>query len=65
VVNKQTGQWGTEYDAGKDLGRVEMAVAKADPPLEVMAITLKGEGNSGTLTIAWDKLSASVPLAAK
>jgi Protein of unknown function (DUF2911) len=66
IVNKQTGQWGTDYDATQDLGRVELDVSKADPPLEVMAITLKATGdNQGTLVIAWDKLSAAAPFTAQ
>ena len=66
VVNKQTGQWGTDYDATQDLGRVEMDVGKADAPVETMAITLKATGdNKGTLTIAWDKLTVSAPFTAQ
>src|SRR5205085_4798989 len=30
IVNKQTGQWGTEYDGSKDLGRVKMDVTHSD-----------------------------------
>ena len=33
VVSKQTGQWGTEYDASKDLGRVKMNMQKPPSPL--------------------------------
>jgi len=66
VVNKQTGQWGTVHDAAQDLGKVELEVGKPDAPAEVFTITLKGAGdNKGTLTIAWDKLSASVPFTAQ
>jgi hypothetical protein len=66
IVNKQTGQWGTEYDATQDLGRVELDTGKADAPVETMAITLKAAGDAkGTLTIAWDKLTASAPFTAQ
>jgi hypothetical protein len=66
VVNKQTGQWGTDYDAAQDLGRVELETGKSDAPVETMAITLKATGdNKATLTIAWDKLTASVPFTAQ
>ena len=66
IINKQTGQWGTEYDATQDLGRVELDAGKAEAPVETMTITLKAAGDAkGTLTIAWDKLSASAPFTAQ
>ncbi len=34
VISKQTGQWGTEYDASKDLGRVKMEMKKPPAPLK-------------------------------
>jgi len=64
IVNKQTGQWGTEYDDSKDLGRVQMDVSKPEKPVEKMEIKLAPAGDDkGTLTIAWENLSASVPVA--
>src|SRR5271165_5612379 len=33
IINKQTGQWGTEYDAGKDLGRVKMTMSVPPSPI--------------------------------
>jgi hypothetical protein len=39
---------------------------KVSAPVEVMAVTLKATGdNKGTLTIAWDKLTASAPFTAQ
>src|SRR5260370_10042081 len=34
IVNKETGQWGTEYDQKQDLGRVTMKVATVKNPGE-------------------------------
>ncbi|HEX4383867.1 MAG TPA: DUF2911 domain-containing protein [Myxococcales bacterium] len=66
IVNKQTGQWGTDFDATQDLGRVELDAGKADASVETMVITLKAAGDAkGTLTIAWDKLTASAPFTAQ
>ena len=65
IVNKQTGQWGTEYAAGKDLGRVPMKMAKPASTVETMKYTLAGSGNKGTLTLEWDNFSASVDITAK
>src|SRR5580704_9147519 len=33
LVNKQTGQWGTDYSEGQDLGRVSMKTSKLSSPV--------------------------------
>jgi hypothetical protein len=54
IVNKQTGQWGTEYNEAQDLGRVDLKVTKLSEPVEKLNISLKAAGgNSGTLEIQW------------
>jgi hypothetical protein len=63
IVNKQTGQWGTEYDKAQDLGRVALKTAKLTAPVEELKYTITDEGNGkGTLTLAWEHVSASTPL---
>src|SRR5918993_793258 len=32
IINKQTGQWGTDYDQAQDLARIPMKVAKTKAP---------------------------------
>lgn len=61
IINKQTGQWGTEYDAAQDLGRVELQIANG-PHTEQFTIGLAPSGASaGTLSLAWGEFVASVP----
>jgi len=63
VVNKQTGQWGTVYDKAQDLGRVPLKTVKLAALVEELKYTLADEGDGkGTLTLAWENVSASVPL---
>jgi hypothetical protein len=63
IVNKQNGQWGTEYDEKQDLGRVKMTVAPVKDTVETFVIGIKaGKDNAGTLTLTWENTSASVPL---
>jgi Protein of unknown function (DUF2911) len=63
IVNKQTGQWGTEYNEGQDLGRVKMNVKHPSAPVETLKISLSSDGgNKGTLTIAWQDVEASAPI---
>ena len=65
IVNKQTGQWGTNHDATQDLGRVPMTVKTLKAPVETFAIGVKpGSGANGTLTRAWENVEASGPLMA-
>ncbi|MGI8745619.1 MAG: DUF2911 domain-containing protein [Bryobacteraceae bacterium] len=62
IINKQTGQPGTEYSQDQDLARIKVKTTKADAPLETFKITLESAGgNKGTLTLAWENTVASVP----
>ncbi len=61
IVNKQTGQWGTEYAQAQDAGRVPMAVGKTKTPVELLTISLDDTPQGGTLRIEWGGTSASVP----
>ena len=64
VVNKQTGQWGTNHDAAQDLGRVNMTMTKPLALVENLKYTLTGlGGTTGKLTLEWENHSASVLIA--
>ncbi len=66
IVNKQTGQWGTEYSEGRDLGRVKMTMSKAPAPVEVYKMTLSPTGGKkATLKLEWEETVASVPVTVK
>ena len=63
IVNKQTGQWGTEYSEGQDLGRVKMTVTKAAAPVELFKISLSPVGGKNVnLRMEWEETVATVPL---
>jgi hypothetical protein len=66
IINKQTGQWGTDYDEKQDLAQVDMKVAKNGTPTEQFTISLdKTGGNSATLKLDWADTTASVAIAEK
>jgi hypothetical protein len=66
IVNKQTGQWGTEYDQGRDLGRIKMTMTKPPSPIETFKITLSEKGgNKGQLQMEWENSIATVPFTVK
>jgi hypothetical protein len=66
VINKQTGQWGLDYDRSRDLGRVKMTMSRPPKPIENLKYTIADEGgNKGKLTLEWENHIASVPITMK
>jgi Protein of unknown function (DUF2911) len=66
IINKQTGQWGTEYDESKDLGRVPMASMANPNPVETFLIKFDAvKGDSTTLNLIWEKTDLSVSVTAQ
>jgi hypothetical protein len=66
IINKQTGQWGTDYNQDQDLARIPMKVAKLASPQEKMSISFeKTSGNSTELHIKWENTDASVAIKAQ
>jgi len=62
IVNKQTGQWGTEYNKQQDLGRVKMNLAQTPAIVNSLKIELlPTSGNKGLLKMAWERTEVSVP----
>ncbi|MBV8902152.1 MAG: DUF2911 domain-containing protein, partial [Acidobacteriia bacterium] len=66
IVNKQTGQWGLEYQKNRDVGRVPMMTAKPAKLVETLKVALSSTGASqGKLEIAWENYDAWVPFTVK
>lgn len=66
IINKQTGQWGTEYDPARDLARVEMKTNPLPTAQETMSISFEDTHGSQTqLHIRWENTDVSVPVAAQ
>jgi hypothetical protein len=70
VVNSGTGQWGTDYDAKQDLGRVRLATRALPEPEETLTIHLIPESGRpatgyaelrGTLRVKWGRTELSAP----
>lgn len=59
IVNKQTGQWGTEYNQAQDLGRVKLNVVPVKDTVETFVI-----GIDKTLSFTWENTKAWVPVVA-
>jgi hypothetical protein len=66
IINKQAGQWGTEYSQGQDLARVDMKVSQKNAGMETFTISLdKTSANSAVLKLDWENTVASVEIQEK
>ncbi len=63
IINKQTGQWGTEYDESQDLARIAMKVSKSASPVEQFLISWDKKGESqADLVMEWENTRVTVPV---
>ncbi len=63
IISKELGQWGTEYHPKLDLGRAKMSVKTLAAPVENFKLEVTSQGgNTGLLTMTWEKTQASVPI---
>jgi hypothetical protein len=65
IINKQTGQWGTDYHADQDLVQVDMKVDTLAQPVDLMTIAIEPQGQGANLVVSWDRTRASVPISKK
>jgi hypothetical protein len=66
IVNKQTGQWGTKYDQGQDLGRVKMIDGVLpSSPVETFQIRFEHtKGNTTEMHLRWETTNVAVTITA-
>ena len=62
IVNKQVGQWGTQYDKAQDLVHVPMTVERVSAPIERMTFAIVATAGGAELSIAWDDRRFTVPI---
>jgi uncharacterized protein YbdZ (MbtH family) len=62
IVNKNSGQWGTDYDPQYDLARLDMKPESLRQPVEQFTIAIEPKGNGGVLRLEWERTRVSVPL---
>ena len=66
IINKQTGQWGTEYHEDQDLARVDMKKQEIVVPVEQFTIALDQDSNdSADLILEWEKTRVFVTIQAR
>jgi hypothetical protein len=61
IVNKQTGQWGTEYKQEQDLARIDLISRKLPTPAEQFTIAVEPSGEGGAIRMQWDDVELTAP----
>jgi hypothetical protein len=63
IVNKQYGQWGTEYNGSRNLGIAKMTTETASTPVEEFTISIAQDNTQhGTLIMEWDSFRWTAPI---
>ncbi len=62
IINKQTGQWGTQYDAEQDLVRVDLEKQDLPHPVERFTIGIESTDDGAMLGLTWDTVRYLVPI---
>ena len=62
-MNRQTGQWGTEYSRAQDLGTAPMKVDSVAGTVERFTISVEPrDATHGTLAMAWGPFRWTAPI---
>lgn len=65
LINSQTGQWGTQHDASKDVFVIDMTLSALPDVVERFTIGIAATGTGGTLNLDWDRTRASAAFTTK
>jgi len=66
VINRQVGQWGTVYDAARDLGRVPLVMSATPDHVEEFTINVRAAGaGRGAIDLAWGSQMATATFAVR
>jgi DUF2911 family protein len=61
ILNRQTGQWGTEYDSTQDVVRVALEWERLPAPVDQFTIGVDSTASGGMLRLEWDSTGFLVP----
>jgi hypothetical protein len=63
IVNGQSGQWGTQYDRSRDVGKAPMQSATLSTPVDQFTISVAAtDARHGTLTLEWGSFRWTAPI---
>lgn len=62
IFNKETGQWGTNYDEKQDILRVTVPSATLPSPTENFTIMIKPQSTGADIHLIWDQTDIVMPV---
>jgi hypothetical protein len=63
IINGQVGQWGTQYDGSRDVGKTPMQSSTLSTPVDQFTISIKPtDARQGTLTMEWGSFRWTTPI---
>lgn len=63
IINKQTGQWGTDYNQQQDLVRAQVKPTKLGATVDQFTISFQPAGpDAAVMKLEWENTSVEVPL---
>jgi hypothetical protein len=63
IVNGQAGQWGTQYDRSRDVGKARMQSAALSTPVDQFTISIAAkDARHGTLALEWGSFRWTAPI---
>jgi hypothetical protein len=63
IVNGQSGQWGTQYDGSRDVGKAPMQSAALSTPVDQFTISVGAkDARHGTLALEWGSFRWTAPI---
>jgi Protein of unknown function (DUF2911) len=63
IVNRESGQWGTEYSSAQDLGSAALRTETLTAPVEKFTIAIApGDARHGTLVLEWGTFRWTAPI---
>jgi hypothetical protein len=62
IFNRETGQWGTNYNAEEDVLKVKVPASRSDEPVEMFTISFKSSGNEVQMLLSWENTIVAVPM---
>ena len=67
IVNKQVGQWGSQYDEKQDVARIDVKSAPLEKSVDqfTMSLAKNPDAAGGMLKMMWENMQYSVPFMVK
>jgi hypothetical protein len=61
IISRRTGQWGTHYDPGYDVARLQLTRESLTEPVEQFTIAIEPTETGGVLRLSWDTTAYVLP----